>query len=503
VSPYPNNVFAIDLTKPNGPLKWSYHPTTDPAAQGEACCDVVNRGASYADGTIVFNRLDDHTVALDAATGKVKWDIQLDSISHGSTMTGAPLIAKGKVFVGNSGAELGVRGWMAALDLKSGKLLWRAYSTGPDKDVLIGKDFKPFYPQFRGTDLGMKSWPGEQWRLGGGTVWGWITYDPEANLVYSSSANPGVWNADLRPGDNLWGATLFARDPDTGEARWAYQTTPHDSWDYDGVNEEIIADLPMNGRTRKVGVHFDRNGFAYTMDRLTGEVLVAEPYQYINWSTGVDLKTGRPNRVPTKETHQGVDTRDICPSSTGARDQQPAAYSPRTGLFYTPTTNMCMDYKGLEASYIAGTPYLGADVQWHAGPGGNRGEFIAWDAVHGKKIWGDKEMFPVWSGALATAGDVVFYGTMDGWFKAVDAKTGQELWKFKCGSGVIGNAMTYLGPDGRQYVAVYSGIGGWAGAVALAGMATTDPTAALGAVGGMADLPKYTAPGSTMYVFGL
>ncbi len=503
VTPYPNNVFAIDLTKPSGPLKWSYHPTTNPASQGEACCDVVSRGASYADGTIVFNRLDNHTVALDAETGKVKWDIQLDSINHGSTMTMAPLIVKDKVIVGNSGGEMGVRGWVAAVDLKSGKLLWRAYNTGPDKDVLIGADFKPYYPQYRGADAGIKTWPGEQWRLGGSTVWGWITYDPDANLIYYGTSNPGVWNPDLRPGDNLWGATVFARDPDTGAARWAYQLTPHDSWDYDGVNESMVVDLPIGGQSRKVVVHFDRNGFGYTIDRLTGQVLVAEPYQFINWSTGVDLKTGRPARVPSKETHQGVNARNICPSSTGARDQQPAAYSPRTGLFYTPTTNLCMDYKGIDASYIAGTPYLGADVQMYAGPGGNRGEFIAWDAVHGKKVWGDKEMFPVWSGALATAGDIVFYGTMDGWFKAVDAKTGQELWKFKCGSGVIGNAMTFLGPDGKQYVAVYSGIGGWAGAVALAGIANTDPTAALGAVGGMADLPKYTAPGSTMYVFGL
>ena len=308
----------------------------------------------------------------------------------------------------------------------------------------------------------------------------------------------------MRPGENLWAATLFARDPATGQAKWAYQVTPHDEWDYDAVNESIPVDISINGQQRKVLVHFDRNGFAYTVDRATGQVLVAKPYAPINWATGVDSVTGRPARVAAKETHQGINTQDICPSSTGARDQQPAAFSPRTQWFYTPTTNLCMDYQGLLANYIAGTPYLGADVRMYAGPGGmdKRGEFIAWDPAAGKKVWGITERFPVWSGALVTAGDVVFYGTVDGWFKAADAHTGKVLWRFKTGSGIIGNAMTFMGPDQKQYVAVYAGIGGWLGAVAL-GLSTNDPTAALGAVGAAPDLPQYTAPGGTVYVFGL
>ncbi len=502
VTPWPNIVYAIDLTNPNGPLKWMYHPPTATASQGEACCDVVNRGASYADGKIVFNRLDDHTVALDANTGKVLWDVQLDSIQGGATMTMAPLIVDGKVYVGNSGAELGVRGWLAALDLGSGKILWRAYSTGPDKDVLIGSDFKPYYPQLRGQDLGVKSWPSDQWKLGGGTVWGWVTYDPDTKSVFYSTANPGVWNPDMRPGDNLWSTTIFARDPESGQAKWAYQVTPHDMWDYDAVNESIPVDITVNGQPRKVLVHFDRNGYAYTVDRTTGQVLIAKPYQFINWSSGFDLETGRAQLVPSKETHQDINTQNICPSSTGARDQQPAAFSPRTGLFYTPSTNVCMDYKGMSASYIAGTPYLGADVRMYAGPGSNRGEFIAWNPATGQKVWGIKERFPVWSGPVVTAGDILFYGTMDGWVKAVDAKSGQLLWQFKTGSGVVGNVMTYLGPDGKQYVAVYAGIGGWLGVAAL-GLSPDDPTAALGAEGAMSDLPKYTAPGGTLYVFSL
>jgi PQQ-dependent dehydrogenase (methanol/ethanol family) len=505
VGPWPNTVYAIDLTTPTGPLKWSYHPPTATAAQGEACCDVVNRGAAYADGKVIFNRLDDHTVALDAETGRVVWDTKLDTISMGATMTMAPIVVRDRVIVGNSGAELGVHGWLAGLDVRTGRVVWKAYSTGPDSLTLIGPDFKPYYPQYRGKDLGVRTWPPDQWKIGGGTPWGWVTYDPETNLIFYGTANPGVWNPDQRPGDNLWSTSIIARDPETGRARWAYQMTPHDMWDYDGVNESIVANLTINGQPRKVVVHFDRNGFAYTIDRATGEVLVARPYQYLNWATGVDLRTGRPQRVSAKETHQGVNVTNICPSSTGARDQQPAAFSPRTKLFYTPSTDLCMDYRGLQASYIAGTPYLGADVRMYARDGrlDARGEFLAWDATTGRKVWGITERFPVWSGALATGGDLVFYGNLEGWFKAVDARTGAVLWQFKTGSGIIGNPMTYLGPDGKQYIAVYSGVGGWYGAVVPGHLSTDDPTAALGAVGAATDLPRYTTPGGTLYVFSL
>jgi alcohol dehydrogenase (cytochrome c) len=538
VTPIPTIVYALDLTNQAGPAKWIYKPNPDPASQGEACCDIVNRGASYGAGKIVFNTLDNHTIALDANTGRVVWSARMGDINLGETTTMAPLIVGDKVITGISGAELGVRGRLAALDLATGKLVWKAYSTGSDKDVLIGPGFKPFYPSERGTDLGLKTWPPDQWKVGGGTTWGWVSYDPDLHLLYYGTANPGVWNPDMRPGDNKWSMTIFARDPDTGQARWAYQTTPHDRWDYDGVNESILVDLPVKGQTRKVLLHFDRNGFAYTMDRTTGEVLLAQPYQFLNWATGVDLKTGRPREVAAKQTKQDVNTTEICPASTGARDQQPAAFSPRTRLFYTPSTNLCMDYKGVETSYIAGTPYVGAEVMMYPGPGGNRGEFLAWDAVAGKKVWGIKERFPVWtgalvtggdgsmgnfiawdaakgeivwskpeqfsvwSGALATAGDVIFYGTMDGWVKAVDARNCTVLWQFKTGSGLVGNFISYTGPDGKQYVAVYAGVGGWAGA-AVFGISPDDPTAALGFNNAMKDLGDYTGAGGMLYVFAL
>jgi len=269
------------------------------------------------------------------------------------------------------------------------------------------------------------------------------------------------------------------------------------------VNEHIVADIPFNGATRKVVVHFDRNGFAYTIDRNTGEVLVAQPFQYLNWATGVDLTSGRPTLVEEKQTHQGHMTTNICPSSTGARDQQPAAFSPRTHLFYTPATNLCMDYGGIEAKYIAGTPYVGAAVKMYGGPGGNRGEFLAWDAGTGKKVWGIKENFPVWAGALVTAGDVVFYGTMDGDFKAVNATNGEVLWKTHFNSGIVGNPITFLGPDGKQYVAVYEGVGGWAGAIVPGNLSADDPFAALGAVNAMKDLPDHTKAGGALHVFVL
>lgn len=505
VTPVPNKLIAFDLTKPGPAVKWEFSPPIDPTSYGKACCDTVNRGASYANGLIIYNVLDNHTVAVDAKTGKMVWRTKLDNVETGSTITMAPLVVGDKVIVGNSGGELGVRGWLAGLDVKTGKLVWRAYHTGPDKDVLIGPDFKPYYKSMQGKDMGMKTWEGDQWKLGGSTAWGWVTYDPETKLIFYGTSNPGVWNPDMRPGDNLWSTTIFARDPETGQAKWAYQMGPHDMYDYDGVNENIVADIPMNGQTRKVIIHVDRNGFIYTIDRTNGQVLVAEKFQPTNWATKVDLQTGRPVEVPEKATHQGRLTKDICPSASGARDQQPASYDPQTHLIYTPATNLCMDYGGIETKYIAGTAYVGAAVRMYAGPGGNdaRGEFLAWDPATGKKVWGIKEKFPVWAGALSTAGGVVFYGTMDGDFKAVSSKDGKELWKTHFESGVIGNPITYIGPDGKQYVAVYSGVGGWMGAIVPGNLSTDDPWAALGAVGAVPDLKEATKPGGALHVFAL
>lgn len=503
VTPYPNLLHALDLTKPGAPLKWTYKPETLPAAQGVACCDVVNRGAAYWDGAIYYNTLDTQTVAVDAATGKEIWRTKLGDINKGETITMAPMVVKGKVLVGNSGGELGVRGWLTAVDAKTGVIAWRAYSTGPDGDVLIGPSFQPFYAQDRGKDLGVTTWPPEKWKIGGGTVWGFLAYDPDLDLVYYGTANPGPWNPDQRPGDNKWTAGVFARRPETGEAVWFYQFSPHDLFDHDGVNEMVLVDLDVKGQKRKVLLHPDRNGYLYMIDRATGEVLAADPYAHITTSRGVDLATGKLREIEEMKPGFGRTVRNICPFSPGAKDWQPSAFSPKTGLLYIPHNNMCQDSEGTEANYIAGTPYVGMNVRMVPGPGGNRGEFCAWDPSTGTKVWSIPERFPAWSGALVTEGDVVFYGTMEGWFKAIHARTGELLWQRQLDSGIVGQPVTYRGPDGKQYVAVLSGVGGWAGAIVSGGLDARDQGAGLGFVGAMSDLPAHTKKGGTLYAFSL
>ncbi|MGE5526826.1 MAG: methanol/ethanol family PQQ-dependent dehydrogenase [Rhodospirillaceae bacterium] len=503
VTPYPNVVYALDLAKPGMPVKWKFEPKPLAAAQGVACCDVVNRGLAYSDGRIFLNTLDNQTIAVEAATGKELWRTKLGDINRGESMTMAPLVVKNKVLVGNSGGEFGVRGWLTALDAATGKIAWRAYSTGPDKEVLIGASFKPHYKQDQDKDLGVKTWPPDAWKIGGGTVWGFVSYDPAADLIYYGTANPGPWNPDQRPGDNKWTSAVFARKPDTGEAVWAYQFSPHDLYDFDGVNEMILADVAVGGAQRKVLIHPDRNGYLYVMDRISGEVLSATPFVAITSSKGVNLENGRLQYAPEKEPKVGRTIRNVCPAAPGAKDWQPAAYSPRTKLVYLPHQNLCQDMEASDVSYIAGTPYVGVETRFRAGPGGHRGEFTAWDPSAGKKRWSVQESFPVWSGALVTAGDVVFYGTMEGWFKALDAKSGKLLWQFKTGSGIIGQPVSYQGPDGKQYIAVLSGVGGWAGAIVSGDLDTRDANAAGGWGNVMKDLPQHTTKGGMLYVFAL
>ena len=334
VTPFPNLLYALDLTKPGAPMKWVYQPAIEPASQGEACCDVVNRGAAYYNGKIYYNLLDVQTVAVDAVSGKEVWRTKLGEINKGESMTMAPLVVKGVVIVGNSGGEFGARGWLAGVDAETGKIKWRAYGTGPDKDVLIGSNFKPFYPMDQGKDLGAKTWPGDTWKTGGASAWSWISYDPDLDLIYYGTANPSPWNPEQRLGSNKWSSTLFARRPETGEAIWAYQMNPHDIHDYDGVNENVLLDLTINGRARKILAHPDRNGHMYIMDRATGEVVSAEKYAYSNTSIAVDLKTGEIKLNPTKKTGYNV-VRDACPAPPGSKDWQPSSF------FHGPVTSTC------------------------------------------------------------------------------------------------------------------------------------------------------------------
>jgi PQQ-dependent dehydrogenase (methanol/ethanol family) len=504
VTPWPDNVYALDLTKPGAPPKWVYKGNAAAASKGVACCGPVNRGAFYWNGRLFMNLLDGHTVAIDANTGKEVWRTQVADIQKGETLTMAPLVAEGKVLVGNSGGEMGVRGWLTALDAGSGRIVWRAYSTGPDKDVLIGPDYHPPYPKDAGQDLGVKTWPPDYWKIGGGTVWGWLSYDPQLKLVYYGTSNPGPWNAPQRPGDNKFTAGVFARDIGTGQARWYYQSTPHDLYDHDDINEILLADFPgPNGQRIPALIRPSRNGYLYVQDRRTGRILSVAPYSYGNVYKGVDLKSGKLIPVPGMEPQDGKVLRNICPAAPGAKDWNPSAFSPITGLLYIPHINLCMDMGIQTANYIAGTPFVGADVKMYAGPGGNRGVFTAWDPVAQRKVFEIKEDLPLWSPALATGGGLVFYGTLDGWFKAIDARTGKLLWQFKTGSGIIGQPISYRGPDGRQYIAVPSGVGGWAGAVVAGKLDTKDPTGALGFTNAVKDLPNRTTAGGMIYVFAL
>jgi lanthanide-dependent methanol dehydrogenase len=502
-TPFPNNVFALDL-KNNGQILWKYEPRQDPSVIPVMCCDTVNRGLAYADGKIILDQADTTVVALDAKTGKEVWKVQNGDAKKGETMTSAPMVVKDKVIVGISGGEFGVLGRVTAYSLKDGKKVWNAASVGPDDQILFDANTTSMGKPV-GKDSSIKTWEGDQWKVGGGATWGWYSYDPQLNLIYYGSGNPSTWNPVQRPGDNKWSMTIFARNPDTGVAKWVYQMTPHDEWDYDGINEMILADIPVKGKETKALVHFDRNGFGYTLNRETGELLVAEKYDpKVNWATHVDMTTGRPEVVKQYSTQAGGEdhnSQGICPAALGSKDQQPAAFSPTTKLFYVPTNHVCMDYEPFKVSYTAGQPYVGATLSMYPPKGENNlGNFIAWDAGNGKIVWSDPEPFSAWGGALATAGGVVFYGTLEGYLKAVDEKTGKELYRYKTPSGIIGNVMNY-NHGGKQYIAVLSGVGGWAGIGMAAGL--TKDTDGLGAVGAYKSLANYTQLGGVLTVFAL
>ena len=339
VSSFPNRVFALDSS--SGDLEWTYIPHQDKAAQGVACCDVVTRGLAYDNGKIFVATLDDHVTALDAKTGVEQWTTKTGDINLGETITAAPFAVKGKVFAGISGGELGVRGRITALDEGSGKIDYVAYATGPDKDVRIGADFKPYYDFTKGHDLGVSTWPPDAWKIGGGTMWGWFSYDPDLNLLYYGTSNPGPWNSNQRPGDNFWTTTLFARNPEDGSARWAYPFNPHDLWDHDEIQENVLLNLQIDGKSRKVLLHPGRNGFMYVMDRETGQVLSADAFDAMNAYTGVDLQTGRIAPNPEFKPELNHTVKNVCPASPAPRIGSQRPGRPGPGCF-TFRTSICV-----------------------------------------------------------------------------------------------------------------------------------------------------------------
>ncbi len=474
-------------------------------ASGIACCDAINRGMSYADGKIIYNLLDGHTVAVDAETGKELWVTQIADMTEGETTPMAPLVTKDRVIVGASGGEFGIYGWLKGLDLQTGKIVWTGRNIGPDAEMLIKKGvFNSFYDK-NDVETGKTTWPEDAWKIGGAPVWGFVSYDPELDLVYYGAGNPGPYNTEQRLGDNKWSNSVLARRPSDGSLVWAYQFVPHDSWDYDATSTMVVVDLKIAGKLRKTLVTFNKNGYQYTLDRATGEVIATAPYVHVNWAKGVDLKTGRPMVDPAKETgaSKGM-VKNICPSlEGGVSPVSPPAYSPRTGYFYTSINNLCMDYGVTPVARMAATPFIGGSTPYHPGPAGkDLGGFIAWDPVNGKRVWESLEPFLGWSGALVTAGDVAFYGTLDGWFKSVDAKTGEVLSKFKVGSGVVGNPITFRGPDGKQYVAIYAGIGGDPYLFA-ADFVSGDQSDVRPAADFTPEMGRHTSQGGMIWLFGL
>ncbi|BBE74442.1 methanol/ethanol family PQQ-dependent dehydrogenase [Oharaeibacter diazotrophicus] len=512
-SPFPNKTFAIALDDP-GKILWQHSPKQDPTARSVACCDVVNRGLAYWPGDdevgplILKTQLDGHIVALDAKTGAERWKMENSDIKVGSTLTIAPYVIKDAVLVGSSGAELGVRGYVTSYDVKTGAQNWRAYATGPDEEIRLADDFNVANPHYGQKGLGLSTWEGDAWKIGGGTNWGWYAFDPGTNLFYYGSGNPAPWNETMRPGDNKWTMTIWGRDADTGMAKFGYQKTPHDEWDYAGVNVMMLTEQKdKDGKVRKLLTHPDRNGIVYTLDRTNGDLISANKLDdTVNWVKEVQLASGLPVRDPEFATRMDHKGRDICPSAMGYHNQGHDSYDPERQLFYMGINHICMDWEPFMLPYRAGQFFVGATLWMYPGPKGDRqnylglGQVKAYNAISGEYKWEVMEKFAAWGGTMATAGGVVFYGTLDGFIKARDADTGELLWKFKLPSGVIGHPMTYE-HKGIQYVAINYGVGGWPGVGLVFDL--KDPTAGLGAVGAFKELANYTQMGGGTMVFSL
>lgn len=454
-----SRLFAFDAR--TGEEKWQYDARLPEGIM--PCCDVVNRGAAIYGNKIIFATLDARLVALDRNTGKVIWNKQIADYQAGYSATAAPIIVKGMVITGNSGGEFGVVGQVDARDVETGELIW----TRPVIEGHTGT--------LRGQPNGVTgtlnaSWPGDLWKTGGGATWLGGTYDPDTNLLFFGTGNPAPWNSHLRKGDNLYTASTLAINPDDGKIVWSYQTTPHDGWDFDGVNEFIPFDATINGKKMKLGAKADRNGYFFVLDRTNGKFVSANPFvMQPTWASGFD-KNGRPKFVeanrpgPPSGSEKGT-TVFASPSFLGGKNWMPMAYSKQTELFYIPSNDWGMDIWNEPIAYKKGAAYLGSGFTIKPIADDHIGALRAMDPKTGKIVWEYKNKAPLWGGVLSTAGNLVFTGTPEGFLKAFDAKTGKELWKFQTGSGVVGSPVTWE-QDGEQYVAVMSG---WGGAVPLWG----------------------------------
>ena len=484
-----SRAFAVDAK--TGAKLWQYdHRLPDGIMP---CCDVVNRGGALYDNLFIFGTLDARLVAIDIDTGKVVWRETLDDYKAGYSYTAAPLIAKGLVLTGVSGGEFGIVGRVDARDAKTGKLVW-------SRPMVEGHMGYRYDAAGKATENGITgttnaSWPGDLWKTGGAATWLGGTYDPDLGLAYFGTGNPSPWNSYLRPGDNLYSCSTVAIDVTTGQIVWHFQNTPNDGWDFDGVNEFVTFDLTQEGKTVRAGGKADRNGFFYVNDAKTGRLLNVFPFiKNITWAKGIDKSTGRPifvadNRPGDPST--GGDGKKgtavfAAPSFLGGKNQMPMAYSPDTGMFYVPANEWGMEIWNEPIAYKKGAAYLGAGFTIKTIEKDYIGALRAVDPVSGKIVWEVKNNAPLWGGVLTTKGNLVFYGTPEGFLKAVDAKSGKELWSFQTGSGVVAPPVTWE-QDGEQYVAVVSG---WGGAVPLWG-------------GDVAKKVNYLNQGGSLWVFKL
>ena len=441
----PRYVYALDAA--TGAVRWRYAPDIAEDLAPTVCCGLVNRGAAYADGRLFVARLDGILVALDAGNGRELWRTAVVDYRQGAAMTSPPLLVKSLAITGYAGGEYGMRGAIAAYDQGSGREIWRT-DTVP----------APGRP-------GSETWSSGSSAHGGGDAWYVGAYDPALDLIYYGTGNASPWNGGARGPDasdygrytNLYTASTLALHADTGRIAWFYQTTPHDVWDYDGVNEAVLADLPIDGENLPVLMKADRNGFFYVLDRRNGALISATPFVFVNWASGID-PAGRPIEVPDKRPRLDVWARDVCPGLFGAKNWHPMSYSPQTGYAYIPSFNLCMDIVARKpAPWQPGRLYLGAEYDLaRLGPDGGIGAMQAWDPVRRQRVWRIPETLPYVGGALSTAGGLVFYGNMQGELKAVDARNGAVLWRFATGSGISQGPITYA-IGGRQYVAVVCG----------------------------------------------
>lgn len=520
VSAWPNIVQALDLSHPDRPVQvWNYQKKTerDESAVPRACCDVVNRGLNYVDGKVIFNTLDGYLISLDARTGKENWVVKHAYPEKGETYTGPALVADKYVIAGFGGGEFAARGRVVAYELETGKAVWTCQSTGTDDEVCLTPDTNKANPHYGtyGQNLGVSTYPEDEYKIGGGTAWAWYSFDPKLRMLYYGTGNPGHWSPSYRCGadtheecndgkwDNKWSTTIFARDIDTGKAVWAYQKTPFDQWDYDGVNENVLVDLDIDGKTVPALVNFDRNGFAYVIDRRDGTLLRAHKFVAVNWAEKVDLKTGRPVKVKEHSPFEVGRNVQACPAAMGGKDQQPVSVDPKDpAWFYIPTNNWCMEDEPQQRTHTQqGTVYVFANVYMYPEVPGIAGKIKKFNVITGETKWEIPDPYPNWSGTLTTAGGLVFYGSLGGHFRAVDRDTGKVLWSRKLGSGIIGNPISYK-VGGKQYVSVFAGIGGWIGLPITAGLDLNDKYGAIGATAmakatGLANVPQ----GGELYTF--